>query len=139
MKNYLVGVIAPAYADVFVTAENETEAIEKIKAQIEAGDEPEFEVETGEPEDLVFEILPLEKDSGEGASDLKEFTVTLEAFSTKCVPIRAVSEEAALALAHEMYFNTETLEFTDDDVVRIIAKLGGDEGPVEPGAPFWSR
>ena len=142
MKNYLVGVIAPAYADVFVTAENEAEAIEMVKAQLEAGEEPEFEVETGEPEDLDFEIMPLEKDTGEDAPAHRIFYVTLEAVSKQSVPIRAASEEAALALAHEMYCNTDTLEFTDDDVVRIVASVDGeitDECLGGTAEPFWSR
>ena len=134
MKNYMVGIIAPAYADVFVSAETEEEAIEKVKALLEAGEEPEFDVDTGEPEDLDYEILPLEKGADEAAPNLRLFTVMMEATSSKCVPIRAVSEDAALELARKMYFNSDTLDFTNDDVVRVISRVAGFDDPEASGA-----
>ena len=54
------------------------------------------------------------------------YVVTLEATSYKEVPISAASEEAALELAHEMYFNSGVLEFGDDDVVEITAGIKDD-------------
>lgn len=55
------------------------------------------------------------------------YVVTLEATSYKEVSISAASEEAALELAHEMYFNSGALEFSDDDVVEITAGIKGDD------------
>lgn len=57
----------------------------------------------------------------------KNYVVTLEATSYKEVPISAASEEAALELAHEMYFNSGVLEFNVDDVVEITAGIKGDD------------
>jgi hypothetical protein len=54
------------------------------------------------------------------------YVVTLEATSYKEVPISAASEEAALELAHEMYFNCGVLEFGDDDVIEITAGIKDD-------------
>lgn len=54
------------------------------------------------------------------------YVVTLEATSYKEVPISAASEEAALELAHDMYFNSGVLEFVDDDVVEITAGIKDD-------------
>lgn len=54
------------------------------------------------------------------------YVVTLEATSYKEVPISADSEEAALELAHDMYFNSGVLEFVDDDVVEITAGIKDD-------------
>jgi hypothetical protein len=55
------------------------------------------------------------------------YVVTLEATSYKEVPISAASEEAALELAHDMYFNSGVLKFSDDDVVEITAGIKGDD------------
>ena len=53
----------------------------------------------------------------------KNYVVALEATSYKEVPISAASEEAALELAHEMYF----IEFSDDDVIEITAGIKADD------------
>ena len=55
------------------------------------------------------------------------YVVTLEATSYKEVPVSAASEEAALELAHEMYFNSGELEFSDDDVIEITAGIKADD------------
>lgn len=57
----------------------------------------------------------------------KNYVVVLEATSYKEVPISAASEDAALELAHEMYFNSGVLEFSDDDVIEITAGIKGDD------------
>ena len=71
------------------------------------------------------------------------YVVTLEATSYKEVPISAASEEAALELAHEMYFNSGMLEFSDDDVVEITAGIKDDDAndidedePIDEIEPF---
>jgi hypothetical protein len=58
---------------------------------------------------------------------MNNYVVTLEATSYKEVPVSAASEEAALELAHEMYFNSGVLEFGDDDVVEITASIKDDD------------
>jgi hypothetical protein len=57
----------------------------------------------------------------------KNYVVALEATSYKEVPISAASEEAALELVHEMYFNSGELEFSDDDVIEITAGIKADD------------
>lgn len=57
----------------------------------------------------------------------KNYVVALEATSYKEVPISAASEEAALELVHEMYFNSGEIEFSDDDVVEITADIIADD------------
>lgn len=55
------------------------------------------------------------------------YVVTLEATSYKEVHISAASEEAALELANEMYFNSGALEFNDNNVVEITASIKDDD------------
>jgi hypothetical protein len=57
----------------------------------------------------------------------KNYVVALEATSYKEVPISAASEEAALELVHEMYFNSGELEFSDDDVIEITSGIKADD------------
>ncbi len=54
------------------------------------------------------------------------FMVALEATSYKEIPIRACSENEALELARDMYFNTDTIEFTDEDVEAVSASVIDD-------------
>lgn len=55
------------------------------------------------------------------------FMVALEATSYKEIPIRACSENEALELARDMYFNTDTIEFTDEDVEAVSASVIDDD------------
>lgn len=52
---------------------------------------------------------------------LKLFMVALEATSYKEIPIQAHSESEAMDLVRDMYFKTDAIEFTDDDVESVTA------------------
>ena len=58
---------------------------------------------------------------------LKPYLVTLEATSVKEVPIKAVSAEAAEELVRQMYFNSDVLGFSDEDVERVVATVVAED------------
>ena len=52
---------------------------------------------------------------------LKLFMVALEATSYKEIPIQTHSKSEAMDLVRDMYFKTDAIEFTDDDVESVTA------------------
>ncbi len=53
---------------------------------------------------------------------MKTYEVTLMATSYKTVEISAESEQQAKSLAHDMYFHTDALDFTDEDVEELAVQ-----------------
>jgi len=62
-----------------------------------------------------------------GTANLQPFTVVLKATSYKEVPVNAVSSDAAQELVREMYFRSDAIEFTDDDVTSIESFVDGED------------
>ena len=58
---------------------------------------------------------------------MKSYMVTLEATSIKEVPIKAVSPEAAEELVRQMYFNSDVLDFSDENVERVVATVVAED------------
>ena len=140
MKNYAVTITHPASADVDIEARSKAEAINKVKSMLGVGAQIDFEVEIDNPDAPNFFAVELTGDGKPAEevvpSGLKEYTVMLEAKSYKEVPLKAVSAETAMQLAHEMYFRTDALDFNDGDVESIVATVieGADKEAVEePG------
>ena len=113
MKKFLVFASTPAVAEINVSGENESDAINKVKAMIDAGEEVGFDADYWDSGDVEFSALELEAEK--------------EATSHKEVAIKAISPEAAEALAKEMYFNSDVLDFTDADVIRVRPIVVTDE------------
>ena len=131
MKKFLVFASTPAVAEINVSGENESDAINKVKAMIDAGEEVGFDADYWDSGDVEFSALELEAEKAipENATEqeLKSYTIILEATSHKEVAIMAISPEAAEALAKEMYFNSDVLDFTDADVIRVRPIVVTDE------------
>lgn len=131
MKKYAVTITHPASADVVIEARSKAEAIKKAKSMFGVGVQIGFEVEIDDPDAPNFFAVELTGDGNPAEkvvpSGLKEYTVMLEAKSYKEVPLKAVSAEAAMQLAHEMYFRTDALDFNDGDVESIVATVIADE------------
>ena len=53
---------------------------------------------------------------------MKTYEVTLMATSYKTVNICSESEADALMMAQDMYFTTDALDFTDDDVDEVVSQ-----------------
>ena len=128
MKNYLVSIAHPAIADVCVAANTKEEAIDKAKIMLAYGADIDFEVDIENANDVAFaasELNPEEPtvEAETCTPDLKQFVVSLDAVSHKEIPLHAISAEAALLLAREMYFRTDVLDFTDSDVERVSATV----------------
>ena len=131
MKKFIVFASTPAVAEVNVSGENEDDAINKVKAMIDAGEDVGFDADYWDSGDVEFAVLELdsEEDTGKGAAEpeLKRYTVILEANSVKEVPIKAISPEAAAALVRKMYSTSDVIDFTDADVIRVEATVVPDE------------
>ena len=121
MKEYAVTITVPAYADMVVAAETREAAIAQIKENLASGIELDFEMDVVDPEDMYYFAYPLDESQNSTGRypELKDFTVTLEAESYQEVPVKAVSEAAALQLVHEMYNCSDAIDFNDSHVVRI--------------------
>ncbi len=128
MKNYLITITKPAVAELKVEADTSEEAVDKAKIILAYGKDIDFTVDTNDRTEAGFTVSELtdgktvDERSNTG-TDLTKFVVALDAFSHKEVPLQAISEEAALAIAREMYFGTDALDFNDDDVVRVTASV----------------
>lgn len=125
MKNYAVTISVPAVGDVVVEAASKDAAIEKARAMLVEGKDISFMWDVCSEE--APSIYAAEMQDGENdLSGLRYFIVTMEATSYKEVPVRAVSEAAALELVHDMYFTTDTLDFNDSDVTDVIVSTKED-------------
>ena len=132
MKEFAVTITLPAFADMLVEAETKDAAIAQIKENLKKGLEVEFDLEFGNPEDMDFFAYPLSGKSEESPRpELKNFTVTLEAKSYQEVPIKAVSEEAAIQLVYEMYNKTDAIDFNDSHVMQIVSGIKSEDDSSE--------
>lgn len=127
MKKYIVTATAPATAEITVFAECREEAIDKAESMIDMGKALDFSVDILDADDVDLSAKEYNASVANGpASDtpeLKPYLVTLEATSVKEVSIKAVSPEAAEELARQMYFNSDVLDFSDEDVERVVATV----------------
>ena len=127
MKKYIVTATAPATAEITVFAECREEAIDKAESMIDMGKALDFSVDILDADDVELSAKEADQPTvGDLASDtpaLKPYLVTLEATSVKEVPIKAVSAEAAEELVRQMYFNSDVLDFSDEDVERVVATV----------------
>ena len=122
MKKYSVSVFTPTTARLIVDAVGKEEAISKARSLLELGEQPKYELD---PEDLGianFYAEPIKSNRAESA-DLKTYAVRLTAKSVKGIRIAASSPEDAAAIAKKMYWNTDVLDFTDDDIMMIDADV----------------
>ena len=133
MKKYVVTAIVPATAEVTVTGENRADAVDKVKGMIDIGGGLDFTVDIVNSDDVDFSVKELRKKpvANSAKPELKRYIVVLEATSVKEVPIKAVSPEAAEALAKEMYFTSDVIDFTDADVIRVRPSVELDEEDTE--------
>lgn len=131
MKKFIVTAIAPATAKITVSAECREEAINKAESMIDMGKALDFSVDILDADDVELSAKEADQPTvGDLASDtpaLKPYLVTLEATSVKEVPIKAVSAEAAEELVRQMYFNSDVLDFSDEDVERVVATVMSDD------------
>ena len=108
-------------------AECREEAIDKAESMIDMGKALDFSVDILDADDVELSAKEADQPTvGDLASDtpaLKPYLVTLEATSVKEVPIKAVSAEAAEELVRQMYFNSDVLGFSDEDVERVVATV----------------
>ena len=127
MKKFIVTATAPATAKITVSAECREEAIDKAESMIDMGKVLDFSVDILDADDVELSAKEADQPTvGDLASDtpaLKPYLVTLEATSVKEVPIKAVSAEAAEELVRQMYFNSDVLDFSDEDVERVVATV----------------
>ena len=127
MKKFIVTATAPATAKITVSAECREEAIDKAESMIDMGKVLDFSVDILDADDVELSAKEADTPTANGlASDtpaLKPYLVTLEATSVKEVPIKAVSAEAAEELVRQMYFNSDVLDFSDEDVERVVATV----------------
>lgn len=127
MKKFIVTATAPATAKITVSAECREEAINKAESMIDMGKALDFSVDILDADDVELSAKEADQPTvGDLASDtpaLKPYLVTLEATSVKEVPIKAVSVEAAEELVRQMYFNSDVLDFSDEDVERVVATV----------------
>lgn len=119
MKEFAVTITIPAYADMLVEAETKEAAIAQIKENLASGIEIDFDLELGDPEDMDFFAYPIDREKTPAPTALKNYTVTLKAESYQEVPVKAVSEAAALQLVYEMYHRSDAIDFNDSHVVRV--------------------
>ena len=137
MKNYSVRITHPAVANLLVEANTTEEAVDKARIMLAYGAGVEFEVNIEDPTKVSISASEHDSDKaaeaqGSDTGNLKEYIVALDAVSHKEVPLHAVSPEAAIALAREMYFRTGALDFSDGDVERVTATIVED-APSENG------
>lgn len=125
MKKFAVTIIS----DAVVESDTKDEAIQKAKAMLKSG------IDTCDDADFfaseITDVPYAEEIKTKSAPELRPFTVLLEATSTKEVELMAVDADAAMELAHEMYFNTGALDFTDEDVDCIHATVIDEEEDME--------
>ena len=131
MKKYVVTATAPATAEITVSARCREEAIDKAESMIDMGKPLDFSVDILDADDV--ELSPREVNSPAANApdsvtpELKPYMVTLEATSIKEVPIKAVSPEAAEELVRQMYYNSDVLDFSDEDVERVVATVVAED------------
>ena len=127
MKKYIVTATAPATAEITVFAECREEAIDKAESMIDTGKALDFSVDILDADDVDLSAREYNTSTAIGpssdTSELKSYLVMLEATSVKEVPIKAVSPEAAEELVRQMYFNSDVLDFSDEDVERVVATV----------------
>ena len=131
MKKYVVTATAPATAEITVSARCREEAIDKAESMIDMGKPLDFSVDILDADDVDLSARELNSSAANGPTfdtpELKPFLVTLEATSVKEVPIKAVSPEAAEELVRQMYFNSDVLDFSDEDVERVVATVVAED------------
>ena len=131
MKKYVVTATAPATAEITVSARCREEAIDKAESMIDMGKPLDFSVDILDADDVDLSARELNSSVANGLTsdtpELKPFLVTLEATSVKEVPINAVSPEAAEELVRQMYFNSDVLDFSDEDVERVVATVVAED------------
>lgn len=131
MKKFIVTATAPATAKITVSAECREGAINKAESMIDMGKALDFSVDILDADDVELSAKEADQPTvGDLVSDtpaLKQYLVTLEATSVKEVPIKAVSAEAAEELVRQMYFNSDVLDFSDEDVERVVATVMSDD------------
>ena len=131
MKKFIVTATAPATAKITVSAECREDAIDKAESMIDMGKALDFSVDILDADDVELSAKEADQPTVGGlASDtpaLKPYLVTLEATAVKEVPIKAISAEAAEELVRQMYFNSDVLDFSDEDVERVVATVMSDD------------
>lgn len=138
MKKFIVTATAPATAKITVSAECREDAIDKAESMIDMGKAFDFSVDILDADDVELSAKEADQPTVGGlASDtpaLKPYLVTLEATSVKEVPIKAISAEAAEELVRQMYFNSDVLDFSDEDVERVVATVMSDDDEADEDA-----
>jgi len=138
MKKYVVTATVPATAKITVSAECREEAIDKAESMIDMGKALDFSVDILDADDVELSAKEADTPAVDGlATDapvLKPYLVTLEATSVKEVPIKAISAEAAEELVRQMYFNSDVLDFSDEDVERVVATVMSDDDEADEDA-----
>ena len=131
MKKYVVTATAPATAEITISARCKEEAIDKAESMIDMGKPLDFSVDVLDADDVELsarEVNATAANAPESVTlELKPYMVTLEATSVKEVPIKAVSPEAAEELVRQMYFNSDVLDFSDEDVERVVATVVAED------------
>ena len=136
MKKYVVTATAPATAEITVSAKCREEAIDKAESMIDMGKPLDFSVDILDADDVELSAREVNSTAANAhdsvSPELKPYLVTLEATSVKTVSIKAVSPEAAEELVRQMYFNSNVLDFSDEDVERVVATvMAEDDGDDE--------
>lgn len=131
MKKFVVTATAPATAEITVAARCREEAIDKAESMIDMGKPLEFSVDILDADDVELSAREVNSTAANApdsvTAELKPYMVTLEATSIKEVPIKAVSPEAAEELVRQMYFNSDVLDFSDEDVERVVATVVAED------------
>lgn len=132
MKEFAVTITVPAFADMLVEAETKEAAIEQIKENLQNGVSVDFVLELGDPDDADFFAYPLSRqEPSPEHPPLRDYVVTLEAQSYQEVPVKAVSEDAAVQLVYKMYHESDAIDFNDSHVVKIISGIKEEEAEDE--------
>lgn len=131
MKKYVVTATTPATAEITVSARCREEAIDKAESMIDMGKPLEFSVDILDADDVELSAREVNSTAANAPDsvtpELKSYMVTLEATSIKEVPIKAVSPEAAEELVRQMYFNSDVLDFSDENVERVVATVVAED------------
>ena len=131
MKKYVVTATAPATAEITVSAKCREEAIDKAESMIDMGKPLDFSVDILDADDVELSAREVNATAATAPDsvtpELKPYMVTLEATSIKEVPIKAVSPEAAEELVRRMYFNSDVLDFSNEDVERVVATVVAED------------
>ena len=131
MKKYVVTATTPATAEITVSARCREEAIDKAESMIDMGKPLEFSVDILDADDVELSAREVNSTAANAPDsvtpELKPYMVTLEATSIKEVPIKAVSPEAAEELVRQMYFNSDVLDFSDENVERVVATVVAED------------